>query len=606
MDFSQAVFASGAARTATLVASLLGALAPAALAVDVFSPGELSKPHASLEGMKNCTRCHPQGRQLAQEACLACHEELRGSLAAGRGLHGRLRAAERDCWTCHHEHQGRDYAMVDWGPGGRARFDHARTGTPLRGKHAPVECQKCHDRSLVADPGVRAWLDKQPGRVTYLGAPAACSACHADEHRGQLGRECGKCHDEKGWKPAPGFDHARTAYPLQGRHARVACDKCHPRVEDGAGPGPGAPRHKEFLRYRPVVHAACADCHQKDPHQGKFGSACQRCHTPADWKALVARSGEDRAFHQKTRYPLEGRHAEVECRACHGPFGAEAPLWKGLSFAACSDCHADAHGGQMRRSGPEGGRCDRCHTVAGFQPVSYGAAEHARSRYPLEGAHRTVACSACHQSDPRVGERFSAQARAELKRRGRPVKLSLAVYDVAGDLSRCETCHADPHRPEFAKRGGAAGCAGCHEVASFARARFDHRDTKFPLEGRHLSAACAACHPRGRDGPPRYAGVETACAACHADPHGAQFAASSRERTDCARCHGAEDWKASRFRHEPPFTEYLLTGRHAKVKCEACHAEVKVDGVKVRRWRGLPRSCAGCHADFHKGALKGF
>ena len=83
--------------------------------MDLLSPGELSRPHAALEGTAHCTKCHPAGGKLAAEPCLACHEELRGRIAAGKGLHGRIPAADRACERCHHEHEGRDFALVSWG-----------------------------------------------------------------------------------------------------------------------------------------------------------------------------------------------------------------------------------------------------------------------------------------------------------------------------------------------------------------------------------------------------------------------------------------------------------------------------------------------------------
>ncbi len=598
---------------AALAAALL-ALAPAARA-DLFSPGELTKAHAGLEGISNCTRCHPQGQQLAQSACLGCHEELKGRLAAGRGFHGRLQGKERDCWTCHHEHQGRSFALVDWGPGGEKGFDHARTGVPLKGKHAAVACEKCHERRLVQEPAIRALLDKPPARRTFLGAPAACSACHFDEHRGQVGTDCRRCHDERGFKPAPGFDHARTPYPLLGKHARVACEKCHPRVEDQVEHAGLQPKARAFLRFKPVPHRSCADCH-RDPHQGRFGESCAKCHTEADWKTVRTVGGENRAFHDKTRYKLEGAHALVKCQACHGPFPGTPAEFRGLPFGACTDCHADAHAGQMRRARADGNHCDRCHTVATFEVSRFSLEDHQHTRYPLEGAHRAVACAACHRSDPHVADRFPAAVREELQRRGRPVRLSLAVYAFAGDLSRCDTCHLDPHGGQFDKRAGAKGCAGCHETSSFARTRFDHaKDTRFPLEGKHAKAACASCHasqkrPRGLP-VVKYAGVPTSCAGCHADPHAAQFAAGPAQPTDCAHCHGSDDWKKQpKFVHAPPFTDFRLTGKHARLECKACHPEVPgvrlAGGAALRRWRGVPRACQGCHVDFHKGAFRGF
>jgi hypothetical protein len=102
----------------------------------------------------------------------------------------------------------------------------------------------------------------------------------------------------------------------------------------------------------------------------------------------------------------------------------------------------------------------------------------------------------------------------------------------------------------------------------------------------------------------RYRPLETACAGCHADPHAGQLAAGGR--TDCARCHGAEDWKKTRFAHAPPFTTYQLEGKHARVACEKCHPAVPVGrGVEVRRYKPLPTACEACHQDFHHGAMRG-
>jgi len=64
-------------------------------------------------------------------------------------------------------------------------------------------------------------------------------------------------------------------------------------------------------------------------------------------------------------------------------------------FAACTDCHADAHAGQFARS-PGGADCARCHTVAGFSPATFTVADHARTAYPLAGAHLATPCVACH------------------------------------------------------------------------------------------------------------------------------------------------------------------------------------------------------------------
>ncbi|BDG09952.1 hypothetical protein [Anaeromyxobacter paludicola] len=588
-----------------LLAAALAAPAPAARA-DVFSPGPLSRAHEKLEGLQQCTKCHVVKGQLSAARCLECHQELAGRVKQGRGLHGRLPAADREaCNRCHLEHQGRDFALVDWG-GPKERFDHARTGYRLEGKHAAARCDGCHAPARIADPGVKQLLAREPGRRTFLGAPQACASCHFDEHRGQLSQDCQKCHGLQGWKPASLFAHDRTGYPLEGKHRPVACAKCHkverePARDPGALTRPASP--EAFTRYRPVAHGGCQDCH-KDPHQARFGQDCQRCHAPALAWTEVRATAKERAFHQKTRYPLQGAHETVACQACHGPFAGQPARFRGLAFQACRDCHLDAHVGQLT-GGSRAGACERCHTVQGWQPARFDLEDHTTSRYALQGAHRTVACSLCHVHDPRLADRVPAEARARLAREKRPARVSPALFSL-GPSQRCEQCHADPHAGQFPERMARESCAACHEQQSFLPARFDHqKDSRFPLTGKHGKAACASCHAPGAAGAVRYKPLETACAACHRDPHAGQLAVNGRD--DCARCHDTRDWKQTSFQHAPPFTTFLLQGKHARAKCEACHAPVAVGGgAPVRRYRGLPRTCEGCHADFHQGAFRGF
>jgi hypothetical protein len=586
-----------------IAAGLLLLAAPAR--ADLVSPGELSRPHEKLEGLSNCTRCHAAGQKLSPEKCLECHKELRPEIAEGRGFHGRLR--DRSCENCHHEHQGRGFALLDWGDGGQARFDHGRTGWALAGKHARVKCQDCHDPRRVTDADVKEVLGK--GRKSMLGAPTTCAGCHFDEHRGQLGKDCQKCHDATAWKPAKGFDHAKAAYTLQGAHAKVSCEKCHPRQADPQGKG-GFPAAvaPTYLKLKPVPFQACTDCH-KDPHQGRFGPGCATCHAVEGWRA-VKPQGESATFHDKTRYPLRGQHATVACKACHGPFpGAKKAVYKPLSFQACVDCHADAHLGQMGARGTPAAACDRCHAVQAWIPVRFTLEDHQKTKYPLEGAHRAVACGACHPRNPKVAERIPAPIRAEAQLRGRPLKVSEFTVDRKPDTARCTTCHRDVHQGQFSQRMAQQGCTACHEVASWSRTRFDHaRDTKFPLEGKHARTPCASCHvtAAGKDGQKvvKYAGAPMACARCHADPHAGQLAVKGV--TDCGRCHGVEEYKKTKFAHAPPFTDYALVGKHATVACEKCHPMAKVGTLEIRRYKPLPRECQACHVDFHKGAFRGY
>ncbi len=591
-----------------LVATLVAVTAfPLLARADLVSPGELSRAHEKLEGLQNCTKCHQAGQQFSAEKCLECHKELRASISAGKGFHGR--SSEKKCETCHHEHQGRGFALVDWGDRGQSSFDHAKTGYPLTGKHAKVKCADCHDARRVTDPAVKEVLSK--GRKSLLGAPATCAGCHFDEHRKQLGDDCQKCHEPANWKPATkGFNHAQVRYPLTGAHEKVQCAKCHVPVTDPDGkhsfPQAVAPT---YARYKPLPFALCSDCH-KDPHQGRLGALCVTCHLVEGWKVMRGAQGPGAAFHEKTRYPLRGAHVQVECKACHGPFqGQVKGVYKNMAFAACTDCHQDAHLAQLGKKGLPQAACDRCHAVQGWVPVRFELAEHQKTRYPLEGAHVAVACDRCHSKDPKMTEKVPPAMRAEAQRQHRPLKLSQFTMEKKVDPKRCSACHRDVHQGQFEKRMAVDGCAACHDQATFTKTRFDHaRDTKFRLDGKHGRTACASCHATatGKDGKPfvRYAGAPVACARCHADPHAAQFAV--KKVTECAACHGVEEWKKLKFVHTEPFTTYALSGKHEKLACEKCHPTVKVGRLDIKRYKPVPRDCQGCHADFHKGAFRGY
>jgi Cytochrome c7 and related cytochrome c len=592
---------------------LLALSAPPAVAQSFFSPGDLTTQHEKFEGLSNCLKCHPSGKQLSQESCLApCHTELQPRIAAGKGLHGRLAGEQRNCQLCHREHQGRTAPLVDWGvPGGKKAFDHRRTGWALKGEHFKVECQKCHERRLITWPVAVKLLEV---RQTLLGADQACESCHFDEHRGQQKEDCEYCHNEKAWKPAPGFDHSTTQYPLKGKHAKVKCDKCHPGVKDDVKHGFPAPKSETYLKFTGLEFGQCTDCH-KDPHENRFGPRCVSCHTVDGW-SIIRSASKEREFHEKTRFPLKGAHLEVECRACHGPFAGQPAKFKGLKYEECTDCHPDAHQAQLSGASKVQPECTACHSVDAFSPVKYGLAEHAKTRYALEGAHMVVACDACHEQTPALQRKVNPVALGELRRKKRKELFSLALFTFTKPLDRCDTCHTDVHKGQF----GEKACSGCHLLASFEKLKFDHqRDSRYPLTGKHGKVACEKCHfvsPGSKDsvnGKPvvRYRPLDQKCSSCHPDIHLGQFARRG-ELAECERCHATDDWKRLKFTHAPPFTTYLLEGQHAQVKCEGCHQQVlvegKADGKPLRpvRYRPLPRACEGCHADFHKGAFQGF
>ncbi len=529
-----------------------------------LSPGKLSRSHSHLEGVRNCNECHSLGNREVQTQCLKCHTEIQAMRGGGKGLHSL--DDFQDCVDCHVEHNGEDYDLLYW-PLGKDGFAHQDVGFALEGRHARLDCRQCHTAKYVQDPGRLRAMGKDLGR-TYLGLVTACTACHQDRHQGQLPVDCASCHGQETFKDPAGFDHGRTAFALTGRHGRTECAKCHRQevIVAGADPTP---------RYKPLDHATCASCH-KDPHAGALGPSCTDCHTTEDWRRISGGSFD----HDRTRYPLRGRHVGLECSRCHGVEDGRARP----AFAQCSDCHKDEHGGGPR-SRPQWLQCEGCHTVDGFRPAGYVLERHGQGVFPLRAAHLAVPCEACHRRE-QAGQ---------------------AILDLAPDHLSCGSCHANPHGDTVSDpvRGSdRLECAQCHTESSWrataAAGGFDHDRTAFPLEGRHRQAACRKCHPpvEGQAGRLVFKGAPRVCRECHPDPHQGQFAGkgdAAAGGVDCARCHVNQDWLAERFDHERD-SRFPLRGGHERTPCRACHQAEETPAGTLVRFKPLPVTCAECHA----------
>ena len=404
-----------------------------------------------------CTRCHTTDRFVpsaidvaahttfpldgahSRAACNGCHKEEPGEPRVFRGT-------ARRCERCHADpHAGRFDAFAAARPAsstssgtcaachGTDRFDdtagrfgaaeHAlAAGFALIGAHARAACEACHARS--AEPDV---LGRRFGRASELfGEPVdECGTCHADVHRGAFERAevpsavagrtgCARCHDEESFlELRQPFDHgAWTEFALDGAHARTGCSACHgegDRALNGRTLGIVSDRF-------PGPPELCSTCH-RDPHAGAFdrpgmplrvgeAQGCARCHTTTSFDEHARESFDHAAF---TAFPLEGRHARAACEACHVPPRDPGESGRRLGpavGAACSDCHADPHAGQLARDGATA--CQRCHAPSSFEELVF---DHGRdSRFALDSRHARLACAACHRpwplADGRVVTRY--------------------------------------------------------------------------------------------------------------------------------------------------------------------------------------------------------
>jgi hypothetical protein len=616
-----------------------------------ISPGALSRAHQFLSGMTDCTTCHELSTGKPTVKCFDCHTEMASRISARRGLHATYNikpGSSSKCATCHSEHNGEDFTLIKWDV---KTFDHRQTGYALEGKHSGLGCNQCHSAERITQ-NERATIKVKDLNKTFLGVSASCTTCHQDQHKGRLGPDCLQCHNYDNWKTirVGKFDHSQTRYPLTGLHVQVTCERCHTPGRDGQSRylgivfGSCADCHSDPHRggfeqtcqschstagwksvpasalgqdfdhskskftllgkhaevecmqchgggdfKKPLAFQKCMDCHQPDPHGGQFakrrdGGECASCHTVEGFKP--ARFGLKE--HAATAYPLEGKHASLQCAQCHVPKGKDT-LYK-MKFQHCTDCHSDEHAGQFAAA-PYFNSCQSCHNLQKLRPSTFSLVRHKATRFPLTGSHLAVACNDCHRPSADFGTKPTA----------------LYYWPILA----CTTCHADPHKGQFnrfmrqASNGKLAGCESCHSTDSWKEfSRFDHSKTSFPLQGAHQTTACRDCH-----NPPNskvafinqdFKAAPTRCEACHADIHGLQFAKAGV--TPCAECHDSTKWRPSLFDHDKR-TAFALQGAHRNGRCEGCHELTRtVGGKAVLFYKPTTKECAACHGP---DALKG-
>lgn len=565
----------GAASFVRLGILLVGVAGRSVEAAAQISPGPLARAHASLGGPLDCMKCHAKDEKGLDQQCLACHREIAATIKARLGLHGKGRL--EGCARCHPDHAGEDFELIAWEEGSEERFDHSKTTFELKGRHKELECRDCHnaEHSVSAIASLSPRKDRSRG---FVGLEKACASCHEDPHRGVLGESCATCHGENKWIPASGFHHADTAYPLTGKHQETECDACH-RAERLSLPV-AADGRREAL-WKPLPHGECSDCHA-DPHRERLGPQCSTCHSTASFRE----TDRERFDHDKTRYPLRGRHRALECAQCHD----EKKAWGAKPrFERCSDCHEEAHGkGAMLAGKPVD--CGSCHSVDGFKPSTVTAAMHADFAYPLTGAHFRVACASCHP-----------------KRKGSAaLGLGTAAVLMRPPYGDCTDCHSDPHRGRFGSGGDRPydkQCLSCHGTQAFRPARFgidEHALSLFPLEGAHRTVPCSDCHQElersgaGRANAPAMDFRErfARCSDCHETPHGTQFDG----RGDCSSCHSLEAFAPADGFDHAKLEAFPLTGAHAGVACAKCHPEREVAGGRREVvYRPIAHECQDCH-----------
>ena len=491
----------------------------------LIMPGQVTEAHSAIEG--ECSECHAAfSKVLQHDLCLSCHDHrnIVEDLASGTGFHGRFGPAKNvECANCHTEHEGREADIVRLDT---EIFNHDFTDFPLQGSHAELACDNCH----VA--GER-----------FHETPSACFDCHQqdDSHQGQLGEDCGRCHQETSWR-ATAFDHSKdTEFALTGAHQATACALCHPSQ-----------------RYEGIP-TDCYSCHQiDDQHKGNYGKACEQCHQTKDWKESIF-------DHAKTSdFPLRGRHSEISCGSCH-----PANRFDGSLPRECTSCHL-ADNVHQRADDTD---CGACHDSSKWANVTF---DHlADTNFPLKGAHKdldcrschtsvvtdlafSTACFSCHQADDAHQQELGRNCGRCHRETGWTTNVTfdhdLTTFPLIGlhSIAPCEACHLSPrfadapgncldcHGKDDTHRGAlGTQCGSCHNPNDWLLWEFEHAArASFTLDGAHTDLACQDCHAKGRNIKAR---SPEACFDCHRrdDIHSGEFG------KQCLRCHNTRTFKES-------------------------------------------------------------
>uniref|UniRef100_UPI0032167963 hypothetical protein n=1 Tax=uncultured Draconibacterium sp. TaxID=1573823 RepID=UPI0032167963 len=505
-----------------------------------LSPGELSNAHAHLEGMKNCTSCHVLGEKETTSKCLECHTEIQQLIQEGKGYHSSAEVKGKKCAECHGEHFGRNFQVTRFD---QENFNHVLTGYMLEGKHNWIKCNDCHNPELV-----KRKISQKKGS-TFLGLGTECLSCHTDFHQNTLSSNCTSCHNQNAFRPATGFNHNETRFVLTGKHKEIECAACHKTSQKNG---------QKFQQFAGIKFENCTSCHN-DVHKNKFGNDCRKCHNEFSFKQVKSLTSFN---HEQTDFPLRGMHRSVNCKACH-----KTSLTKAQKHTLCTDCHNDYHETQFEKNGITTD-CIECHTVNGFSPSNYTIEQHKLTQFSLEGSHVATPCFACHKRE--------------------------AKWDFSNTKTRCIDCHENIHKNAIStKYFPENDCRSCHSTAVWTEIQFNHNQTNYKLEGKHMEVSCRNCHfsEQNETRVQLFTNLSSSCEDCHNDVHFNQF--ELNKRTDCERCHTTNNWNPEKFNHNN--TRFRLDGEHVGLDCVQCHKPTDglIQNYMIYKFEDI--TCAACH-----------
>jgi len=256
----------------------------------------------------DCKKCHEKrfSTPIEFSACSNCHIDYHDGEFTKNDI-------SPDCIECHSLELGFDYSLY-------TLEQHQTTSFPLEGAHVATPCFACH-----ISEGDEKW--------TFANLGTDCVDCHIDIHENFISKNyypdnnCVVCHINDAWSEVS-FDHSLTNWPLDGKHIEVNCRECHFDIFDN---------ETIVSQNFTTLNTECISCHE-NVHDDLFAISgitdCTRCHVTDSWFPK-------KFDHNSTAFPLEGRHEEISCSACHEVIheSGESTVVYALNKLECIDCH---------------------------------------------------------------------------------------------------------------------------------------------------------------------------------------------------------------------------------------------------------------------------
>ena len=220
--------------------------------------------------------------------------------------------------------------------------------------------------------------------VGYVNTPTDCWACHEDDFRqvsdpnhvtNNFSQNCLECHSVEVWEPST-FDHAATAFQLEGAHVTVNCIDCHSTGYVNTPTDCWACHELDFQEVSDPNHVT-----------NNFAQNCLECHSVSAWEPATF-------DHSATGFALTGAHVSQSCIDCHANGYSGTPT-------DCYFCHQPDYDNTTdpnHASAQFPQNCQDCHNTISWDQTTW---DHDNQYFPIySGNHQEEweTCGDCHVS----------------------------------------------------------------------------------------------------------------------------------------------------------------------------------------------------------------